>query len=136
MRAQERARALRALAATSEERAARFAEPGEAALLDHTSTRGGQRVLVVAQMAGRAPSHVEVAKLGQSVRRIDERPRAHPVLLLVCGTSSCSSASHERAPTRPVVVELGADEAPGPALLLGYDYWWANVKYRASRRCP
>ncbi|HVZ34257.1 MAG TPA: hypothetical protein VG963_17640, partial [Polyangiaceae bacterium] len=84
-RASERARALRALGATSEERPARFAEPGEATELDQMSERGKQRSLVVAQIAGGAPTHVALAKLGHVVRRIAERPRAHPVQLLVCG---------------------------------------------------
>lgn len=130
-----RAAALRTLGATEEQRPVRFAEPGEPTLLDQISERDGARSAVVAQIAGALPSTVAVATLGPGVRRIEERPHAHAVSLLVCGTNACPSASPEQAPVRPLLVQLRSGETLGPALTLSYDFWWPRVMYSQNRRC-
>jgi hypothetical protein len=130
-----RAEALKALGAMEEERTARFAEPGEPSALDRIIERDAAQFAVVAQIAGPLPPTASVALLGRSLRRIEERPRAHAVPLLVCGTNACPSASPEQVPVRPLLVQLRRGETFGPALTLSYDFWWPRVTYSQNQGC-
>jgi len=130
--------ALLALGAQRDERPAAFADPSVSARVGETYEAGGQRFAVVGQLAPRfAPQpHVPLVKVGNSLRPLSERPRAHPVPIHVCGFNACSAAHGVRAPVRPVVVSLAPDESLGEPVSTSYDYWWANVSYNQRHKCP
>jgi hypothetical protein len=70
------------------------------------------------------------------LRRIDERPRAHPVDVLVCGLERCTRPTRgQRVAARPLVVELAPAESWGGSVELAYDYWWARVRYDRREAC-
>lgn len=139
-RALARAQAVAALGAHVEERHGRWDEPGAAAL-DGVVDDGAQRWAVVAQRVSDAEPVATLARVGQVLRRIDERPRAHPSAVLSCSEQRCAAAlpAAPTSPARPGVrslsIELAPGESLGPALELAYDYWWADVRYERSARC-
>lgn len=138
-RAEARARALRALGATAEQRRGRWAEPGLAAPLDEVVSQGERRFAVVAELAAGFEPVASLARSGQELRRIDERPRAHPVHVLSCSERRCPrppAAPPARGEPRPLLVELAPGESLGAPLALAYDYWWASVEHASSERCP
>ncbi len=137
-----RGTALAALGVRGEERRGVFAPPGAANALGETHTSAGQRFGVVAYVAPPFEPKALLAKQGNSLHRIDERPRAHPVPVLACGTQACRAPSQGRTqpvrsvPARPVLVPLEAGETLGNALLVSYDFWWAQVSYDRKAECP
>src|SRR6187399_2304823 len=52
----------------------------------------GQRYGVVAELATTVPPRVPLVQQGNTQHPLDERPRAHPVPLLVCGGPACPSS--------------------------------------------
>lgn len=135
--------ALAAQGVEREERRGLFADAGAPDRLESTFESGGKRFVVVAQVAPPFEPRVTLAKQGNELHRIDERPRAHPVPVVACGTNTCKprSATHAppsppRTPARAVVVELAPEESLGRALGLSYDFWWADVRYDRQRPCP
>jgi hypothetical protein len=137
-----RSTALAALGVRGEERRGVFASAGTAHALGETRTASGQRFGVVAYVAPPLEPRALLAKRGSSLHRIDERARAHPVPVLVCGTQACRAPSQGRtqpvpsAPARPVLVPLEPGEALGEALQVSYDFWWAQVSYDRKAECP
>jgi hypothetical protein len=96
----------------------------------------GQRWAVVAQLATSTPPLVPLGQRGQVLHRIEERPRAHPIALRVCGGPACPpSVSPSLPPVRAVAVALAPGEQLGAPLQLSYDYWWAQVSYDRAHRC-
>jgi hypothetical protein len=130
--------ALVPLGARRDERRAEFAGPSVSARVGETYEADGQRFAVVGQLAPRfAPQpHVALVKIGNSLRPLAERPRAHPVPVNVCGFNACRVAHGVRAPVRPVVVSLAPDESLGEPVSTSYDYWWASVSYSQQKKCP
>jgi hypothetical protein len=134
---------LAELGAEPEERRGAFGDAGMAPALDSTLEAGGRRFGVVARYAPHFEPTVSLAKTGNELHRIDERPRAHAVPVLVCGVRRCPRPSPPRsAPrgraaeaTRPVLIELGPSEGLGAALGVAYDYWWADVSYDRAEPC-
>jgi len=140
-RAAARERALAAHAARVSQRRAVFLdpEPGVAASPGAERQVGGARYLLVGHFTARGEPSAEVALEGDRVRPLDERPRAHPVSLRVCGTGSCPGETGD-APAaagdpRPLWVELAAGERSGPPLLLEYDSFWVRPDYDRPVRC-
>jgi hypothetical protein len=135
-RAEARRASLTALGATAEDRRGVFGAAGAAAL-DQSYEADGKRFAVAAQLAPHFEPRAALAKQGPVLRRIDERPRAHPVDVLVCGLERCARPrSGQRVEALPLVVELGPGERWGGALELAYDYWWARVRYDRRETCP
>ena len=138
-RAEARARALAVLGATAEQRQGSWAEPGRVAPLDGVVSQGERRFAVVAELAAGFAPIASLARSGRELRRIDERARAHPVPVLSCSERRCPSppaAAPARSEPRPLLVELAPGESLGAPLPLAYDYWWADVEYASSERCP
>jgi hypothetical protein len=134
-RSKARAQALAQLGVVERPRQSRFAEQ-PAVPSDGTYERDGQRFAVVAQLATSTPPLVPLAQREQLLHRIDERPRAHPIALRVCGVNACPPpVSPTLPPVRALVVALAAGEQLGPPLPLSYDYWWAQVSYDRARSC-
>jgi hypothetical protein len=137
-----RSAALGALGVRGEERRGVFAAAGTANALGEIHESAGQRFGVVAHVAPPFEPKALLAKQGSSLHRIDERPRAHPVPVLVCGTPACRVPSRDRTrpvrsvPARPVLVPLEPGETLGDALLVSYDFWWAQVSYDRKAECP
>jgi hypothetical protein len=133
--------ALAALGATDEERQGVFGKPSGPDRLDATFDAGGRRFAVAAQLAPGSEPRTTLARQGARLRRIDERPRAHPSSVRVCGVQRCSSGQGGRRDTerppavRPLLIELGPGEAWGEPLELRYDYWWASVSYDRAEPC-
>jgi hypothetical protein len=151
-REQARRAALSALGATLDDRHGVLGSAG-AATLDQSYEAGGKRFAVAAELVGEtrprrvstdveAPAphfepRVALAKQGPVLRRIDERPRAHAVDVLVCGIERCAvPGTKQRAAVRPLLVELAPGESWGGSLELAYDYWWARVRYDHHETCP
>ncbi len=135
-RREARAEALAALGASSERRAG--AEGPAQAELGTLLDISGKRYVVAAQVAAPFALEAALARIGVSLYRLEERPRAHPTPVLVCGVQRCAapaSAPNAAVPARPVLVELQAGEQWGGSLELGYDFWWADVRYDGSQRC-
>ncbi len=138
-----RGAALAAQGVERDERRGLFAAAGAPDTLESTFEAGGKRFGVVAQIAPPFQPSVSLAKQGNELHRIDERPRAHPVPIVACGTNTCKPRAADRAtpsppkaPARAVVVELAPEESLGRALGLSYDFWWADVRYDRQRPCP
>jgi hypothetical protein len=113
-----------------------FLDPERRAKLDETLEDQGRRYAVVAHQAAPFEPELALARLGNELRRIDERPRGHGVPVLACGVRSCPRApGGERRPVRAIAVELAPGETLGAALVLAYDYWWAQVSYPKHARC-
>lgn len=128
--------ALRAMGARREVRRGVLLDAARPAQLDEVIEHGGGRFAVVAHHAIGFEPEIPLAKLGNELRRIDERPRGHGVPVLVCGLTPCPPArGGERAQVRAVGIELAPDEVVGPALVVSYDYWWAQVSYPKRARC-
>jgi hypothetical protein len=127
--------ALAALGVRREVRPAFFAPSGVPNQLGETYVADGKRLAVVAQMATLADPRPALARRGDALLRIEERPRSHPVPVRVCGTRTCQRPARVGVPVRPVVVELGPGEVLGDALTLSYDFWWAQVSYARERQC-
>lgn len=135
-RRQARAAALAALGATPEERRGVFRAPVGLAL-GAQEEADGKRYAVAAEIAPHFEPVAQLAKQGPVLRRIDERPRAHAVDVLVCGIERCSRAgAGQRVEARPLVIELAHGERWGGSLELSYDYWWARVRYPRRETCP
>jgi hypothetical protein len=141
-RGEDRAHALTAAGARAEQRRGSWAEPGLAAPLDQTVTRGERRFAVVAELAAGVEPVVSLARSGRELRRIDERARAHPVRVLSCSERRCPNtpaappSAPARPEVRPLLVELAPGESLGAPLSIAYDYWWADVEYASRERCP
>jgi hypothetical protein len=134
-RSKARAQALAQLGVVEQARLSRFVEP-PAAPSEGTSESDGQRWAVVAQLATHTPPLIPLGRRGQVLHRIEERPRAHPIALRVCGGPAClPRVSPSLPPVRAVAVALGTGEQLGAPLLLSYDYWWAQVSYDRPHRC-
>jgi hypothetical protein len=105
--------------------------------LDETWEVGGKRYAVVGALAPGFEPAAPLARRGDELYRLDERPRAHAVELTVCGVLRCPRRSAPRAPVpaRPLLVELGDGERFAGALPVAYDYWWANVSYDRAETC-
>ena len=102
-----------------------------------TYEHNGQRYGVVAQLATTVPPQVPLVQRGNIQHPLDERPRAHPVPLLVCGGPACPSPTAVSLPPRRfIAVPLARDWELGPPLPLSYDFWWAQVSYDRARDCP
>jgi len=102
-----------------------------------TYEHDGQRYGVVAQLATTIPPRVPLVQQGNTQHPLDERPRAHPVPLLVCGGPACPSTSAPSLPPRRfIAVPFAATWELGPPLPLSYDFWWAQVRYDRARDCP
>jgi len=127
--------ALAALGAAPVERRGVFAEPGEKRLGD-TYESGGKRYGVITHMAPHFEPVVAVAKVGSRLRRIDERPSAHPVPLIACGVNACPRSHGASVAARPVAIELTEGEELGDALTVSYEFWFAKVSYDKRRECP
>ena len=131
--------ALAALGSTFEERPGAFRSgtaAGQPSFLDQTYEAQGQRFAVAAELAPHVAPRAALARQGAVLRRIDERPRAHAVDVLVCGVERCSRpVTSARVPVRPLVIELAPGEAWGGTLRLDYDYWWARVRYPRREPC-
>jgi len=128
--------ALVALGSSAEDRRGAFGVTGAVALGDSYEVEG-KRFAVVAELAAHFEPRVNLAKQGPVLRRIDERPRAHPVDVLACGLERCASPrTGQRVEARPLVVELAPGESWGGSLDLSYDYWWARVRYHRREACP
>ena len=135
-RQEARRAALAALGSTSEIRRGAFAAAGGVAL-DQSYEADGKHFAVAAELAPHFEPSVALAKQGRVLRRIDERPRAHAVDVLACGLERCAPRSRgQRSEARPLVIELAPDESWGGPLELGYDYWWARVRYPRRESCP
>jgi hypothetical protein len=101
------------------------------------SPSGELRSVVVAHLAVENPPPVTLARDGHVLRAVEERPRAHPVALHVCGVQPCAPARGlPRRPVRPLGIDLAPGEALGEPLQVSYDYWWASVTYSERRSCP
>lgn len=134
-RDEARRAALAAMGATPESRRGAFGAAG-AATLDQSYEADGKRFAVAAELAPRFEPRAELARQGHVLRRIDERPRAHAVDVLVCGLERCARpGAGQRVAARPLMVELGPGESWGGALELAYDYWWARVRYDRRETC-
>jgi hypothetical protein len=127
--------ALAGLGASPAERRGVFAEPGEKRLGD-TYESGGKRYGVIAHMAPHFEPVVAVAQVGSRLRRIDERPSAHPVPIIACGVNACPAARGASVAARPVAIELAEGEELGDALAVSYEFWFARVSYDRRRECP
>jgi hypothetical protein len=130
--------ALAGLGAEREERRGAFGAVEAAPALDSTLDTGGRRLAVVAKYASHFEPVVTLAKTGRQLHRIDERPRAHAVPVLVCGVEHCprpAAPASAPEPVLPVLVELAPGEELGAALGVAYDYWWADVSYDRVERC-
>jgi hypothetical protein len=130
--------ALDALGATDEERRGAFGGAGAPDQLDATFDANGRRFAVAAQLAPGFEPEATLARQGGRLRRLDERPRAHPAPVRVCGVQRCNDeqrARPDRAAARPLVIELGPNETWGEPLELRYDYWWASVSYDRAEPC-
>jgi hypothetical protein len=136
-RVEARTRALAALAARPEQRRGSFAQPGASLMLDQLQTRGERRFAVVGMLALGFEPVADLARQGQVLRRIDERPRAHRAPVLSCSERRCPRArpAGARSPVRPLLVELLPEEQLGEPLRLDYDYWRADVSYASAERC-
>jgi len=134
-RLETRRAALAALGATDEERRGVFGDAG-ASELGKTFEANGRRYAIAAQLALHFEPKVTLARQGTLLRRITERPRAHPTPVLACGVQRCPrEARSGPEPARPLLIELEPAEAWGDALELGYDYWWADVRYDRAEPC-
>jgi hypothetical protein len=134
-REQSRRAALAAVGATPVERRGLFGAAGAAAL-DQSYEAGGKRFAVAAELAPHFEPRAALAKQGPLLRRIDERPRAHAVDVLVCGVERCPQPrAGQRVAPRPVVVELAPGESWGGSLELANDNWWARVRYDRREAC-
>jgi hypothetical protein len=135
-RRQARRAALAALGASDEERQGSFGEGAGPARLGASFEANGLRFAVAAELALQFDPVVTLARQGTRLRRIDERPRAHGVAVLVCGVQRCPRKVRSgRSLVRPLVIELLPGETWGEPLELRYDYWWANVSYDRSEPC-
>ncbi|HTV21651.1 MAG TPA: hypothetical protein VMG12_23340 [Polyangiaceae bacterium] len=135
-RREARQTALDALGSTAEIRRGALGEAGAVAL-DQSYEADGQRFAVAAELAPQFEPSVTLAKQGPVLRRIDERARAHAVDVLVCGLERCARPrAGQRVEARPLVIALAPGETWGGALELGYDYWWARVRYNRREACP
>jgi hypothetical protein len=133
----ERARraALAALDATPDDRRGVFGAAGVAPL-GQSYEADGKRLAVAAELAPHFEPRAALAKQGPVLRRIDERPRAHAVDVLVCGLERCAvPGTKPRVAVRPLLVELAPGESWGGSLELAYDYWWARVRYDRHETC-
>lgn len=131
-----RREALEASGSMLEERRGAFGAAGPLAL-DESYEVEGRRFVVAAERVPHAEPRVALARQGSLLRRIDERPRAHAVDVLVCGVERCARpGSGERVAVRPLVVELMPGESWAGSLELVYDYWWARVRYDEREACP
>ena len=102
-----------------------------------TYEHNGQRYGVVAQLATTVAPRVPLVQRGNTQHPLDERPRAHPVPLLVCGGPACPSPTAVSLPPRRfVAVPFASSWQLGSALPLSYDFWWAQVSYDRARDCP
>jgi hypothetical protein len=134
-REQARDAALAALGATPEDRRGTFGTAGAVAL-DQSYEADGKRFSVAAELAPHFEPRVALAKQVPVLRRIDERPRAHAVDVLVCGLERCPApGTKQRVAVRPLLVELAPGESWGGSLELAYDYWWARVRYDRHETC-
>lgn len=133
-REQARRAALAALGAAPDDRRGVF---GTAGALDQSYEADGKRFAVAAELAPNSEPRAALAKLGPVLHRIDERPRAHAVDVLVCGLERCAApGTAARVAVRPLLVELAPGESWGGSLELAYDYWWARVRYDRHEACP
>ena len=137
-RTKARERALATLGVRAEERRGRLADPGAGAL-DSVVSQGEQRWAVVGMLASGFEPMASLARDGEVLRRIDERPSAHATPVLSCSERRCPPPSAPRATSRaearPLLIELAPGESLGAPLTLGYDYWWADVHYASTERC-
>jgi hypothetical protein len=134
-RSKARAQALAQLGVVERPRTSRFVEQ-PVAPSEGMYASDGQRWAVVAQLATSTPPLVPLGQRGQVLHRIEERPRAHPIALRVCGGPACPpSVSPSLPPVRAVAVALAPGEQLGAPLQLSYDYWWAQVSYDRAHRC-
>jgi hypothetical protein len=137
-RSEARQLALAALGATPEARTAAFASEGGPLGLDHRLDAGGKRWVVAAQVAPGFAPEAALARVGGVLHRVEERPRAHATPVLACGVQRClppRNALPAPLPVRSVLVELQPGERWGGGLALGYDYWWADVRYDRAEAC-
>jgi hypothetical protein len=135
-RKQARQAALSALGASSEERQGVWAQPGAPKRLGDTFEVGGKRFAVAAQLASELEPRVSLASQAGALRRIEERPRAHAVRIVGCGTQRCSRRSPPAPVTvRPLAIELAPGERWGEPLGLSYDFWWADVRHATVEAC-
>ena len=96
----------------------------------------GQRYGAIAQLATTAPPRVPLVQRGNTQHPLDERPRPHPVPLLVCGGPACPSSQPPSLPPRRwIAVPFAASWELGPPLPLSYDFWWAQVSYDRAHEC-
>ena len=118
----------------------RKADTGAREPLDTLEEAAGRRRVVAAWLAPEFAPAATLARQGTLLYRLEERPRAHAVDLLVCGVARCPPPPRTGAPppsnARPLWVELSPDERWGNALGVSYDYWWARVRYDRSAACP
>ena len=97
----------------------------------------GQRYAAVAQLAAPFPPPVPLVQQDNTLRPLEERPRAHPVPLLVCGGPACPSTSAvSLPPLRWIAVPFAQEWQLGPPLSISYDFWWAQVSYDRAQKCP
>lgn len=127
---------LAPLGAGAREHASVFEESVHGLQVGQVYDSNGQRYAAVAQLATALPPPVPLVQQGNTQRPLDERPRAHPVPLLVCGGPACSSAPPSLPPRRWIAVPFAPDWQLGPPLPLSYDFWWAQVSYDRARECP
>jgi hypothetical protein len=138
-RRRSRAAALSVLGLTERQAASEFVAVASGRVVGDTYERAGKRFAVVAQLASASAPLLPLGVQGSSLHPLDERPDAHAVPLLVCGTNSCAGSAGSRAPALPPVRPLGVELAPGEELgaplRLSYEYWWAQVSYHHPRVC-
>lgn len=138
-RDEARRAALAALGATVEQRPAVFAGGGTTLALDRTLDSAGRRWVVAAQVAPGFAPEARLARIGDVLYRLEERPRALAAPLLACGVQRCrrprDGAARAPLPIRSVLIELRSGERWGGALAVRYDYWWADVGYDRAEAC-
>lgn len=132
--------ALRRLGGEWTRRTGEYLPPGSRALGETFESEGRARA-VAAYQARNFPPETELARVGRTLHRVQERPRPHPVAIVGCGTRACPTrpqhgGATERSPASPLAIELSPGETWGEPLALDYDFWWAQVSHHHLPDCP
>jgi hypothetical protein len=132
--------ALKRLGGEWTRRTGEYLPPESRARLGETFESEGRSRAVAAYQARSFPPEAELARVGRTLHRVQERPQPHPVAIVGCGTRACptpaSPGSTQRSPAGALAIELSPGETWGDPLTLHYDFWSARVTHHYSPDCP
>jgi hypothetical protein len=129
---------LEKLGAVFEEREGFFIDArGDDVEMDRVYEAKGKRFAIMGYGEPyRNNASLKLARIGNVIHRIEDRPHHYPVEVKVCGVAPCPKGRGAMAFSKPISIPLKAKEEVGPPLFLHYEMWSPQISYKKHRNCP